>query len=150
MEKRRLAQGARQERRRRGPLARGGRGQRRETRSRGGFRQPLAQRTRLWAVAKFAAIGFHRPCETAGAALDQHRLPSRRIVRSHMAECRSRPADSDGNRRDREIEADAPHSAQPRSEEHTSELQSLMRISYAVFCLKKKQLNTYRDIQTTT
>src|SRR3546814_2076431 len=35
--------------------------------------------------------------------------------------------------------------AQPRSEEHTSELQSLMRTSYAVFCLKKKKLqsNTY-------
>src|SRR3546814_14212165 len=29
-----------------------------------------------------------------------------------------------------------------RSEEHTSELQSLMRISYAVFCLKKKRKNT--------
>src|SRR3546814_9915327 len=29
-----------------------------------------------------------------------------------------------------------------RSEEHTSELQSLMRISYAVFCLKKKQPKT--------
>src|SRR3546814_8243051 len=29
-----------------------------------------------------------------------------------------------------------------RSEEHTSELQSLMRISYAVFCLKKKQNKT--------
>src|SRR3546814_9102073 len=29
-----------------------------------------------------------------------------------------------------------------RSEEHTSELQSLMRISYAVFCLKTKQLGT--------
>src|SRR3546814_4080119 len=29
----------------------------------------------------------------------------------------------------------------PRSEEHTSELQSLMRISYAVFCLKKKRNN---------
>src|SRR3546814_10237002 len=29
----------------------------------------------------------------------------------------------------------------PRSEEHTSELQSLMRISYAVFCLKKKKNN---------
>src|SRR3546814_7130067 len=28
-----------------------------------------------------------------------------------------------------------------RSEEHTSELQSLMRISYAVFCLKKKQIS---------
>src|SRR3546814_4441611 len=31
--------------------------------------------------------------------------------------------------------------AQARSEEHTSELQSLMRISYAVFCLKKKNKN---------
>src|SRR3546814_10182241 len=30
----------------------------------------------------------------------------------------------------------------PRSEEHTSELQSLMRISYAVFCLKKKKLKS--------
>src|SRR3546814_4406449 len=32
--------------------------------------------------------------------------------------------------------------ASPRSEEHTSELQSLMRISYAVFCLKKKKKYT--------
>src|SRR3546814_1132592 len=31
------------------------------------------------------------------------------------------------------------HAASGRSEEHTSELQSLMRISYAVFCLKKKK-----------
>src|SRR3546814_6277674 len=31
------------------------------------------------------------------------------------------------------------HGADTRSEEHTSELQSLRRISYAVFCLKKKQ-----------
>src|SRR3546814_6788956 len=36
--------------------------------------------------------------------------------------------------------------AQGRSEEHTSELQSLMRISYAVFCLKKKkQKNTNKS-----
>src|SRR3546814_1955047 len=33
-------------------------------------------------------------------------------------------------------------SCSSRSEEHTSELQSLMRISYAVFCLKKKHLET--------
>src|SRR3546814_9023805 len=33
-----------------------------------------------------------------------------------------------------------------RSEEHTSELQSLMRISYAVFCLKKKKTNEYTTI----
>src|SRR3546814_5143765 len=32
-----------------------------------------------------------------------------------------------------------------RSEEHTSELQSLMRISYAVFCLKKKKQNNYNN-----
>src|SRR3546814_5552089 len=38
-------------------------------------------------------------------------------------------------------------SKQYRSEEHTSELQSLMRISYAVFCLKKKQ--KHEDNKTT-
>src|SRR3546814_10378556 len=32
-----------------------------------------------------------------------------------------------------------------RSEEHTSELQSLMRISYAVFCLKKKKITKYAN-----
>src|SRR3546814_8876509 len=39
----------------------------------------------------------------------------------------------------------APHraSGEARSEEHTSELQSLMRISYAVFCLKKKKEPTH-------
>src|SRR3546814_8652194 len=36
-----------------------------------------------------------------------------------------------------------------RSEEHTSELQSLMRISYAVFCLKKKILEHYKHIEKT-
>src|SRR3546814_7090673 len=37
-----------------------------------------------------------------------------------------------------------------RSEEHTSELQSLMRISYAVFCLKKKKQNTTHEYTTQT
>src|SRR3546814_6884446 len=37
-----------------------------------------------------------------------------------------------------------------RSEEHTSELQSLMRISYAVFCLKKKNKNKSKTIPNTT
>src|SRR3546814_8432598 len=44
----------------------------------------------------------------------------------------------------------SPVRVQPRSEEHTSELQSLMRISYAVFCLKKKntsQTKTHTHIQ---
>src|SRR3546814_4204438 len=38
----------------------------------------------------------------------------------------------------------------PRSEEHTSELQSLMRISYAVFCLKKKNKNTKNTLIANT
>src|SRR3546814_4807642 len=42
----------------------------------------------------------------------------------------------------------AMESAESRSEEHTSELQSLMRISYAVFCLKKKK-TTLMQIHTT-
>src|SRR3546814_10189883 len=41
---------------------------------------------------------------------------------------------ADGKRASSEVQA----LAEPRSEEHTSELQSLMRISYAVFCLKQK------------
>src|SRR3546814_4675586 len=41
-------------------------------------------------------------------------------------------------------------SSSPRSEEHTSELQSLMRISYAVFCLKKKKYNSNLSPQKDT
>src|SRR3546814_9229612 len=37
-----------------------------------------------------------------------------------------------------------------RSEEHTSELQSLMRISYAVFCLKKKNIKSTNIMKNTT
>src|SRR3546814_2930981 len=36
------------------------------------------------------------------------------------------------------------HTLESRSEEHTSELQSLMRISYAVFCLKKKKQTKHK------
>src|SRR3546814_6572161 len=44
----------------------------------------------------------------------------------------------------------APGRARLRSEEHTSELQSLMRISYAVFCLKKKKQTQLPHSRTTT
>src|SRR3546814_8215997 len=43
-----------------------------------------------------------------------------------------------------------PLSRRVRSEEHTSELQSLMRISYAVFCLKKKKTTKITDMSITT
>src|SRR3546814_4759218 len=42
------------------------------------------------------------------------------------------------------------HDISKRSEEHTSELQSLMRISYAVFCLKKKTYETTSEQHQTS
>src|SRR3546814_8527678 len=56
-------------------------------------------------------------------------------------------------REGRDWERYAWQKARPRSEEHTSELQSLMRISYAVFCLKKKKekhTNILHDVELKT
>src|SRR3546814_5526401 len=50
---------------------------------------------------------------------------------------------------DREFDGQNVHLTLNRSEEHTSELQSLMRISYAVFCLNKKKQNDYTKKETT-
>src|SRR3546814_7085101 len=47
------------------------------------------------------------------------------------------------------LRADMPVYADRRSEEHTSELQSLMRISYAVFCLKKKKRRIQKNTNIT-
>src|SRR3546814_10286764 len=52
-----------------------------------------------------------------------------------------------GSRHDRRSRSRDWRAARRRSEEHTSELQSLMRISYAVFCLKKKN-NTISILTT--
>src|SRR3546814_4343267 len=80
---------------------------------------------------------------------------------AHVEQDGARPVDQAGvreGRRDqtghRPLRRPAPPTAarrhrQPRSEEHTSELQSLMRISYAVFCLKKKKNNIYNTTKMT-
>src|SRR3546814_9522473 len=47
----------------------------------------------------------------------------------------------------RQVIADLTLHYNGRSEEHTSELQSLMRISYAVFCLKKTNINNHSNTQ---
>src|SRR3546814_1490224 len=49
-----------------------------------------------------------------------------------------------------ELACQSPQNIPDRSEEHTSELQSLMRISYAVFCWKKKQHNNTKQITHNT
>src|SRR3546814_3308153 len=68
-----------------------------------------------------------RGWKPGGADRDRHRL-------GRQAADTGR---GDGQSRERHVMEGLP-AAPARSEEHTSELQSLMRISYAVFCLKKK------------
>src|SRR3546814_3883673 len=58
-------------------------------------------------------------------------------IQGPPAPCPRRPAAAAAGPRPRPVDATA---VAIRSEEHTSELQSLMRISYAVFCLKKKKI----------
>src|SRR3546814_9299873 len=91
-------------------------------------RPPISTRT----DTLFPCTTLFRSCHSEYRARAAHRLRLHHAAR--------RPADLDlagdggagaGQRRDK---ADL-----HRSEEHTSELQSLMRISYAVFCLKKKK-----------
>src|SRR3546814_2126082 len=69
------------------------------------------------------------------------RLPGHRHLRARRQRTGSRTLPDTVERRRRR----APGG--DRSEEHTSELQSLMRISYAVFCLKKKKTKNINKIQ---
>src|SRR3546814_4181609 len=64
---------------------------------------------------------------------------SRGAEHAHTARLRYGDDNVAAVREGEEGKFDAEHGADGRSEEHTSELQSLMRISYAVFCLKKKK-----------
>src|SRR3546814_5858839 len=63
---------------------------------------------------------------------------------------RARPAADGGCRAWPDARLQRLHLQLPRSEEHTSELQSLMRISYAVFCLKQKNTQNDKTQVTTT
>src|SRR3546814_8322465 len=67
-----------------------------------------------------------------------HKMPGmKRVMRPCSTGCLGRRLISENAR----SAAHCPTRPDYRSEEHTSELQSLMRISYAVFCLKKKITN---------
>src|SRR3546814_2154256 len=75
------------------------------------------------------AVGHRRQLQRGDVVLHAHRRFEDRIAAGEVivGERKQLLADDDRN---------------GRSEEHTSELQSLMRISYAVFCLKKKKKQT--------
>src|SRR3546814_2670904 len=68
-------------------------------------------------------------------------FPYTTLFRSHRRQWRRQidPAQADYRRAHAQHRPGSPAWPHRRSEEHTSELQSLMRISYAVFCLKKKK-----------
>src|SRR3546814_10332737 len=90
-----------------------------------------------------AGLRDHR---AEGGGIDQplaphHLVETRRMMQQHDAEA-ALLAEAPQQRRQALQLSDAEGAVgaeQRRSEEHTSELQSLMRNSYAVFCLKKKQ-----------
>src|SRR3546814_1346815 len=77
-----------------------------------------------------------RPAAAAGGYLTLSAEDCTRLARHY-------PADDVTYRPGRDVRGKAV--APARSEEHTSELQSLMRISYAVFCLKKKNTTARSD-----
>src|SRR3546814_5435308 len=85
--------------------------------------------------------------EVAPADLEQADAVRAAIL---VALCRGEQAGEQRRAHDFQIFADRigerPGAPAKRSEEHTSELQSLMRISYAVFCLKKKKRRDVLDL----
>src|SRR3546814_1127669 len=93
--------------------ARAGRGNRAEPRGRRGPAEAALAEDR--AALSEGRLLPHRPARTSRRRRTARHLVDRRLLR---------PPE---------------RALLPRSEEHTSELQSLMRISYAVFCLKKKK-----------
>src|SRR3546814_8759996 len=90
----------------------------------GGAAGVLASATLLWAGAAAAvnSDGYDIPYIGAGY---NYEIPD--------------PARDSSGGQGAQFQIGMPLAAYGRSEEHTSELQSLMRISYAVFCLKKKK-----------
>src|SRR3546814_1279287 len=100
------------------------------------FRTPDPRRARSWSTCS----SFHSLPEALGS-----RIPARFPKRAESARRAARGSPADGSTTsatpgiENYLELIANASQLHRSEEHTSELQSLMRISYAVFCLKKKK-----------
>src|SRR3546814_7591633 len=103
------------------------------------YRSAFADRPDIQARSAFRQGPSHRrfpigpapnPCASGGTSRAHHR--SRHLYPAQPLRVSASP---------RELVSWWPLRPLHRSEEHTSELQSLMRISYAVFCLKKKKNN---------
>src|SRR3546814_6303509 len=95
-----------------------------------------------------------KPLERLSASLAPTPLASRprsaqdRHAQSRLPRCPRLSASPNGRPHGHRLVSEAArHPRYLRSEEHTSELQSLMRISYAVFCLKKKTTSARKKKQ---
>src|SRR3546814_5659149 len=98
--------------------------------------QLAAQRPDAWRPAQIRAAARLRPWNRLSADRAGHRAGGGGKAFGRGQERGARRGGGDGD------EQCLLPLRTSRSEEHTSELQSLMRISYAVFCLKKKTINT--------
>src|SRR3546814_5638465 len=98
---------------------------------------------------RLANRGIDRECAHQQILRSPSALPSVEDLRAAGHRDQTRHAGQLGRPGHRGADADRQPDARgcPRSEEHTSELQSLMRISYAVFCLKSKNTNDKSTVQ---
>src|SRR3546814_2953189 len=90
--------------------------------------------------ARHAGISGHGADDAGRDEQTHHALGQNTHIKSFPGHGASFPSGT-GRFEGRTSRARKPLHEPERSEEHTSELQSLMRISYAVFCLKKKKMN---------
>src|SRR3546814_9157942 len=109
------------------------------------------QSSRIGGEAERRAFGADQR-RGARRAETRHKVAARQLAELHPEQ--GSAFEPDGGRRGREMLLDdlargarRKGVAAARSEEHTSELQSLMRISYAVFCLKKKKRKNQNKIR---
>src|SRR3546814_3150553 len=103
----------------------------------------------------FPYTTLFRSCRSCDEKATQAACTAKTKIKATRTTSAKRPGLSrrDDGRNGRATRRAPARSSTPRSEEHTSELQSLMRISYAVFCLKKKKNtrnNVYNVLQTIT
>src|SRR3546814_9220110 len=101
--------------------------------------RPIWQRRCRTGPRDFGAGGPARPHRRAKRMAPALVGPARHIAAAGRGH-RAAGCAGDGGHGSPRHQGGAQHAS--RSEEHTSELQSLMRISYAVFCLKKKNIKT--------
>src|SRR3546814_10244291 len=113
---------------------------------------PLSWKTELLPLAVPARLNREPACAMADALLVKVRLwPASLAVMAKLSSARSTPALIMLSRMPSvrlPADCNVPLLVNDRSEEHTSELQSLMRISYAVFCLKKKKTHQLTQVIT--